>query len=220
MVLEKVVPLLEAAGHRIYTPTLTGLGERAHLLNPQINLSAHLQDIVALLEYEDLNNVVLVGHSYGGMVISGVAEKARTRLSQLVYLDAFLPENGKSLRDYVPGAPFDDLVRAKGDGWRLPMEGLVTLEMFGVTDRADVAWMTPRLGDQPYKTFTEPARLATTVDNSLRRAFIQTSKFPHFVEAAARAKRQGFRYYELLLAGHDAMITKPKELAKIFLELV
>lgn len=217
---KKVTPLLQAAGHEVFTPTLTGLGERAHLLNPQVDLSTHIQDIVGVLEYEDLRNLVLVGHSYGGMVISGVAEKAGTRLSQLVYLDAFLPENGKSLKDYVPGAPLDELARTKGDGSRLPMAGLVTLEMFGVTDSADVAWMTPKLGDQPYKTFTQPVQLAATVNKSLRRAFIQTSKLPNFTEAAARAKMQGFRYYELFSAGHDAMVTKPKELVKIFLELV
>jgi pimeloyl-ACP methyl ester carboxylesterase len=223
---KKVTPLLRAAGHDVFTPTLTGLGERAHLLNPQIDLNTHIQDITAVLEYEDLSNVVLVGHSYGGMVISGVAGKAWTRLTHLVYLDAFLPENGKALKEYNPGAPLDELAQTKGEGWRFsytwlgpPAEG-PPAELFGVTDSEDLAWMTPRLGDQPYKTFTQPLRLTVNNGSSLRRTFIQASDAPFFAEAAVRARQQGFRCYELLAAGHNAMVTQPNELAKILLELV
>jgi pimeloyl-ACP methyl ester carboxylesterase len=99
---EKVTPLLTAAGHRVYTPTLTGLGDRAHLARPDVNLDTHIQDVVAFLEMEDLRDVMLVGHSYAGMVISAVAERARPRLRSLVYLDAFVPENGKRMIDYIP----------------------------------------------------------------------------------------------------------------------
>ena len=98
----RVAPLLRGAGYPVFAPTLTGLGERLHLLTPQVDLDTHVRDITSLLDYEDLHNVILVGHSYGGMVISGVAETAGTRLAQLVYLDAFLPENGKALKDYSP----------------------------------------------------------------------------------------------------------------------
>jgi len=206
---KKVVPLLESAGHRVFTPTLTGLGERAHLLGPQIDLSTHIQDIAAVLEYEDLRNVVLVCHSYAGMVISGLAEKTRKRLAQLVYFDAFLPENGKSFKDYTPTIPLNELVRKPG---------VDSLKALGVTDSADVAWMLSRLGDQPPKTITQPVRITADTGKSLRRTFIQTSQY--FTKEAEKAKKQGFRYYELLSAGHDAMVTKPKELVKIFLELV
>ena len=92
----RVAPLLRGAGYPVFAPTLTGLGERLHLLTPQVDLDTHVRDITSLLDYEDLHNVILVGHSYGGMVISGVAETAGTRLAQLVYLDAFLPEDGKA----------------------------------------------------------------------------------------------------------------------------
>jgi pimeloyl-ACP methyl ester carboxylesterase len=107
---KKVAPLLRAAGHDVFTPTLTGLGERVHLLASEIDLATHVDDVLGVLEYEDLTNVVLVGHSYGGMVISGVAERAGSRLARLVYLDAFLPENGKALRDYAPGEVLDEMV--------------------------------------------------------------------------------------------------------------
>lgn len=174
-----------------------------------------------MLEYEDLHNVILVGHSYGGMVIAGVAAKAETRLSQLVYLDAFLPENGKSLKDYTPGVPHDEWVRDKGAGWRHSYTFLGTAaEVFGIKHSVDLAWLTPRLGDQPYRTFTEAVELAADGSKSLRRAYIQLTETPFFTEAATRAKKQGFRMRELFSAGHDAMVTQPEELAKILLELV
>jgi len=208
---KKVTTLLRAAGHEVFTPTLTGLGERAHLLNPQIDLSTHVQDITAVLEYEDLNNVVLVGHSYGGMVIAGVEEKSGARLAHLVYLDAFLPENGKAVKDYAPLLPTRD------DGWRVPPPGPPSA--FGVTDERDVVWMTPRLGDHPHKTFTQPVQLSEDKNRTLAKTFIQCTKAPFFAEAGERARQRGFRYRELFSAGHDAMVTKPKELAKMLLEL-
>ena len=113
MVLEKGAPLLRAAGYPVFTPTLTGLGERSHLISPSVDLTMHIEDIAAVLEYEDLHDVVLVGHSYGGMVITGVAEREGNRLSQLVYLDAFLPEDGKSIKDYAKLNP------TREDGWRV-----------------------------------------------------------------------------------------------------
>lgn len=216
---KKLTPLLRAAGHEVFAPTLTGMGERAHLINPQINLDTHIQDITNVLEYEDLQKVILVGHSYGGMVIAGVAAKAGERLAQLVYLDAFLPEDGKALQDYAP--PLAELVDAQGAGWRLSSAWLGTpTEMFGVKASADLAWVTPRLGDQPYGTFTQPVQLAANLSKSLRQSYIHLTKGPPFEEAAARAKKQGLQMVELFSAGHDAMVTQPKELAKILLGLV
>ena len=216
---KKLTPLLRAAGHEVFVPTLTGMGERSHLINPQINLDTHIQDITNVMEYEDLQNVILVGHSYGGMVIAGVAAKAGERLAQLVYLDAFLPENGKALQDYAP--PLAELVKAQGAGWRLSSAWMGTpTEMFGVKDSADLAWVTPRLGDQPYGTFTQPVQLATNLSKSLRQSYTHLTKGPPFEEAAGRAKKQGLHMYELFSAGHDAMVTQPKELAKLLLGLL
>lgn len=205
----KLTPLLEAVGHRVYAPTLTGLGERAHLLTHQVGLDTHIDDITAVLEYEDLNDVILVGHSYGGMVISGVAEQASPRVGQLVYLDAFMPEDGKAVKDYAPLPP------TSGDGWRVPQPNLA----FGVTDKQDLAWIQSRLGDHPLKAFTQAARVSTDRSRSPRGTYILTTRTRWFVEAAERAQRWGYRFREMPGAGHSAMITRPAELANILHEV-
>jgi pimeloyl-ACP methyl ester carboxylesterase len=208
----KLAPLLRAAGHQVFTPTLTGLGERVHQLSADVDLGTHVQDVVALLEYEDLRDVILVGHSYGGMVIAGVAAAAAPRVAKLVYLDAFLPEDGKSVKDYAPLPP------TRADGWRVAP--LATAQQFGVTNVQDAEWVDHRLGDQPFKTFTDPARLSGSSLPPARQSFVQCSEAPWFVEAGERAKRMGFRYRALLTAGHDAMITQPGELADLLVEVV
>ena len=119
----KVTPGLRAQGYMVHAPTLTGLGERAHLARPEVALATHVEDVVNVLQYEDLNRVVLVGNSSGGMVITGVADQVPERIAQLVYLDAFVPQDGQSLLDMV--APdrrpaFDALVQKEGQGWLLP----------------------------------------------------------------------------------------------------
>lgn len=213
---KKIKALLEARGHIVYTPTLTGLGERSHLLTPEVNLSTHIQDIVSMLEYEDLNNVILVGHSYAGMVISGVAERASSRLSHLVYLDAYLPEDGKSTVDYFVIPSLDKIVMEKGDGWKIPPLG--TLKDLGITDERDIDWVKARVGAQPYKTFTDTINLSGS-GNSIPKAFIRLSNFPWFVEAAERARSMGFSYQEMLSGGHDAMISAPGETVLTILNL-
>ena len=104
---KKVRPLLRAAGHEVFTPTYTGLGERAHLVSRTVTLDTHIADVLGVIECEDLSDIVLVGHSYGGMVATGVADRARERIAKLVYLDAFVPENGQSLFDLLPAAERD-----------------------------------------------------------------------------------------------------------------
>ena len=214
---KKVVPLLRAAGHEVFTPTLTGLGERVHMLAPEINLTTHIDDVLGVLAYEDLCDVVLVGHSYGGMVISGVAERAGARLAQVVYLDAYLPEDRKALRDYAAGDFLDELVTTHGEGWRVPP--FLVAHDFGVTDPGDAAWVNERLGDQPYQTFTEPLVLAADAADDIPRAYILTTQ-DTFVPHAARAQQAGFGYEELFSAGHDSMVTQPTALAQVLLHLV
>lgn len=140
---KKVLPLLRAVGHEVFTPTLTGLGERAHLLTPTTNLQTHVQDVTAALEYEDLSGVVLVGHSYGGMVITAVAERVPERLRHLVYLDALVPGDGQTLFDLITPegrARHHDMARTSGEGWRIPP---CSLEDLGVTAAEDLQWMRP-----------------------------------------------------------------------------
>src|SRR3979409_509577 len=118
---KKMHPLMAEAGHRLVTPTYTGLGERAHLANPSIDLETHIQDILNVIRYEDLRDIVLVGHSYGGMVATGVADRARDRVTQLIYIDAFVPADSQSLLDLNEGArPHMQEATKSGDGWRVP----------------------------------------------------------------------------------------------------
>jgi len=208
----RVSPLLRAAGHTVFTPTLTGLGERSHLLTRDVDLDTHITDIVQVLEFEDLEKVILVGHSYGGMVITGVADKAGARIGQLVYLDAMLPENDKAITDYSPRkfAPITE------DSWHDPAS---EPQEYGVTDERDVAWMKKRLTDMPRKCMTQPLKLADDKSRRIKGAYILCSTWPFAGEAARRAKERGYRYRELTSAGHDAMITQPHELTQILIEL-
>jgi pimeloyl-ACP methyl ester carboxylesterase len=203
----KLAPLLRAQGHTVFTPTLTGLGERAHLLSASVDLETHLKDVVALFEYEDLDQVILVGHSYGGMVIAGVAGRLASRIARLVYLDAFLPDDGKALKDYAPVPP------TRADGWRVPPPGPAT--SWGVSNASDIRWMERRLGDQPLATFTQPLPASSVRVPDSAQAFIQCTQAPFFAEAARRARARGFESHELLVGGHDAMISAPDALAAL-----
>jgi len=123
--LGQVATLLGAAGHVVFRPTLTGLGERAHLLSPAIDLATHIQDVWGVLEYEDLQAVILVGHSYGGVVITGGAERLPHRLIHLVYLDALVPADGEAAVDLMAPAAvsqLEQMVQQDGAGWRLPAD--------------------------------------------------------------------------------------------------
>lgn len=147
---QKLLPFLRQENLIVYTPTLTGLGERNHLASPTTGLSVHIQDIVSMLEFEDLNEVILVGHSYGGMVITGVAEQSR-RVGKLVYLDALVPEDGESIFSLIRGLEKDFKQSADRQGLVPPWAP----ENFGVTDPQDVAWMRPRLTPMPLLTHAE-----------------------------------------------------------------
>ena len=118
---KKMHPLMQAAGHRLVAPSYTGLGERVHLANPSIDLETHIEDMLNVIKYEDLRDIVLIGHSYGGMVATGVADRARDRIAQLIYLDAFVPEDGQSLLDLnEPTRQRMQGLAKGGDGWRVP----------------------------------------------------------------------------------------------------
>ncbi len=158
---QRVARILRSAGHEVYAPTMTGVGERSHVVGPHVDLDLHITDITAVLHYEDLREVILVGHSYGGMVVTGAADRAADRVGRLVYLDAANPVNGQSLVD-VSG-PIIEAVRPFGqviDGVELvllPSPDAGT--MYGVTDPADLAWMAVRLTGHPWKCFEQPLKL-------------------------------------------------------------
>jgi len=143
---KKMRPRLRERGHELWTPTCTGLGERAHLASPDVNLDTHIEDVCALLVMEDLRDIILVGHSYGGMVATGVADREAARINRLVYLDAFVPRDGQSALDLHPPEMRERIRSAvlNGDGWRLPPNPLPP-----DTPEDDLAWMAPRRMPQP-----------------------------------------------------------------------
>jgi len=220
----KVTPLLRAAGHEVYTPTLTGLGERAHLAGPAVDLGCHVRDRRAVLEAEDLHDVVLVGHSSSGPVITGVAADPDTaaRLRRLVYLDAFVPAAGQSVLDLVPDArreTFEGLAREHGDGWRIPLDRDAALSSWCITEPADLAWMRPRLVPQPLATLRQPLErdpvpgIPGSYLHCVRGPMAAT--FGRFAdEAAAAPARWTVRQLD---TGHDAMVTLPRELVELLL---
>ena len=212
---KEVKILLEKQGRSVYTPTLTGLGESSHLLNEEIGLDTHIQDIVSVLEYEDLKNVILVGHSYGGMVITGVAGKMADRLSHLIYLDAFLPENGKALKDYLPRNNSENNQSQQNRDWKVPPRS--TAAEFGVKEKEDIEWTEKRLGPQSAKTFVQPVTIEKPIPESLKKFYIRlTDDSPWFIEAAEKAGANGFKTITYLGGGHDAMISQPEKMAEIF----
>jgi pimeloyl-ACP methyl ester carboxylesterase len=207
---KKMHPLMTARGHRLITPSYTGIGERAHLARPDIDLDTHIADIVGVLEFEGLSDVKLIGHSYGGMVATGVADRARARVAQLIYIDAFVPDDGESLLDLLPAA-----VRAQrqvgGDGWRIPPG-----PMPADTAAADVAWCLPRRLPQPAKTFEQKLKLQNG-PLTLPRHYIYCQRhspddrFRRFYE---RAKREGWGTSEID-SSHNPHITCPDVLADL-----
>jgi pimeloyl-ACP methyl ester carboxylesterase len=208
----KVTDRLEAAGHEVFAPSLTGLAERAHLLSPTIDLTTHVEDVVTLLRDRDLHDVVLVGHSYGGMVITGAADRATDRVGKLVYLDAANPRNGQSLVDVA--GPVITSVRPMGalvDGVELvllPAPGAGAF--YGVTDPADLAWMDERLTGHPWRCFEEP--LLLTNEDALwalpQFHIVCESTLPTRDVRLIDVARAAGRLWTVD-TGHDLMITEP-----------
>ena len=201
---KKMHPLMAARGHRLITPSYTGLGERAHLARPEINLDTHITDVVNVLAYEDLRDVVLVGHSYGGMVATGVADRARERITRLVYLDAFVPDDGQSLFDLTGQG--EQSRAAAIEGWRVP-----PLPSPPDTPAEDLLWIATRRLDQPIGTLDQPLEL-TQGPLTLPRHYILCTKSQAFRRYADKARAAKWPVYELD-ASHNPHITVPVELA-------
>ena len=214
-----VVPMLREAGQTVFAATLTGLGERSHLSSPEVSLDTHIQDVVNILFYEDLTDVILVGHSYGGNVITGVADRVPERLQQLVYLDAATPVDGEASGDSWPGRreQIEEQARQSGDGWQI-QPGPVPLDQ--PTEITD--WARPRRSPMPIKTLLTPLKLARG-ETTLPRAFVYCTlgKEPGSPQAA-RAERvkndPRWRFFELN-TGHNLHYTAPQETVALLLEL-
>jgi pimeloyl-ACP methyl ester carboxylesterase len=209
---QPVARRLRAAGHEVHAPTLTGLGERSHLLHPGIDLDHHIQDVVQLLHYEDLSEVILMGHSYGGMVITGVADRALDRIGKLVYLDAANPVNGQSLVDVA--GPVIESVRPMGevvDGVELvllPAPGAGAF--YGVTDPHVLAWMDKRLTGHPWACFEQ--KLDLQHEDELwalpQYHIVCTSTLLARSPKLMQQARAAGRLWDID-TGHDLMLTEP-----------
>ncbi|MFI7386285.1 alpha/beta fold hydrolase [Streptomyces sp. NPDC049813] len=223
---ERVVPLLEAAGHRVYAPSLTGYGDRVDLLGPQVGLDTHVADVVGLITGQDLHDVILVGHSYAGLVISSAANEVPERVAHLVYLDAMVPEDGESAADVQPVTRrLIELAEQSESGWRVPPlpELPAPFGLFGVTDPADVAWLRGMLSDQPVRCLQQPVRLDNPAVDAIARTHIHNvGATPEGITRrpvpATQPNGAPAQVWELP-TGHDCMITMPAELSELLLKL-
>jgi pimeloyl-ACP methyl ester carboxylesterase len=214
---KKMHPLMQAAGYRLLTPSYTGLGERAHLANPAIDLETHIADILNVIKYEDLSDIALLGHSYGGMVATGVADRAREHVKHLIYLDAFVPRSGQSLFDLnEPGRqPMRDRAKS-GDGWRVPPNPTPP-----DTPQADLDWLTERRVDTPIKCFEQGLKLSA--EPAMPRSYIYATRITPadtFGPFAKRARTEaGWSYHEID-ASHSPNVTAPEALMGVLQKIV
>ena len=211
---KRLTRAMGATAGNVFTPTLTGLGERAHLASRDVGLETHIEDVLRVLAYEDLSNVILVGHSYAGVVVTAVADRVPHRLARLVYLDAVVPKNGQSLLDCA-GAEFrkriEDEVRTEGEGWRIPV---ASAERLGLVQDEDINWVMPKLVPHPYRTFREPVDLQGSTGAALQRTYVNCiGSKPR--GGARTPQAEGIDDYHELSTGHDAMVTAPEAVAQL-----
>jgi len=213
----RVTRLLNAQGHDVFTPTLTGVGERTHLLTPAIDVDTHITDVVNVLKWERLEKIVLVGHSYGGIVVSGVAEQMEKAIAAMVLLDAFYPDNGQSLADLGTKITRDGIEAAvqRGDTVLAPRPAA----MFKVNDK-DCAWVDALCVPHPIRCFTQKIRLTGAVDRIARKAYIRAAGYPNegFDAARAKAQAKGWRMYDVPCS-HGVMVDMPEALTTILEEV-
>jgi pimeloyl-ACP methyl ester carboxylesterase len=223
---------LREEGHDAYPVTLTGLGERVHLASPQVDLETHITDVVNLIKYEDLHGVVLLGHSYAGLVVTGVADRVPERISQLVYLDTGPIPNGTALIETFPTEAkthIEQQVEESGDGWRFPIpppEELATFGSLEGLDEARLELLRSRAVDQPFGTFTQPLELKNTAREALPKVAILCSFSLEEVQAIIDSGNPVFREmasptwrFVELPTGHYPMFSRPDDLAVVFLDL-
>ena len=228
-----VAARLRAAGHAVFTPTQTGVGERSHLLSTDIAIDTFVDDLANVLRFEDLHDVVLVGHSFGGNAITGVADRMPERLRHLVYLDAMIPVAGKSVMDTMPAhvvAKMRDASQASSGGVSMAVP---PVKFFGITDEAQAAWVMGKCTPHPISTYATPITLNHPIGNGVPCSYIAVT--PHFaptgvsrdqakalaeqhVQTAPAAGESLWRYVEMA-AGHDAMVTHPAELSELLLDI-
>jgi pimeloyl-ACP methyl ester carboxylesterase len=220
----RVVDILTTRGHKVFAPSLTGLGDRAHLFSKEISLQTHVDDILSLVDAEELADFILVGHSYGGFVISGVADTLRERVSHYIYLDGSVPPQMATGTSFSWAAfnPPDarearlKTIREEGNGIALPAP---PPSAFAVTSPADVAWLQRRLLPMPVGTYTGTFTFKNSGSNGLKRSYIASNKPPYALLAATHdlVRNDSTWSFSTLNAGHDSMVTAPEELAAVLI---
>ncbi len=214
----RVDPILTAQGHRVFRPTLTGLGDRSHLLGREVSLATHIADIVNLIRWEDLSGVVLCGHSYGGWVIGGAAERVLPRISSIVFLDAFIPENQQVFLDSLPG-------RTRKAVRLLSRQGALSIppppaSAFRLKEE-NLRWVESKLTAQPIRTWLQSIRLTDALHRVPKKTYIRASGYDSRTFRTLHARLSSdlsWRTYEMP-SGHDAMIDMPERLAEILVEV-
>ncbi len=207
----RVADRLTARGHYVTAPTLTGVGERSHLASDAVDLTMQVTDVVNEIKWKDLDNIVLVGHSYGGMVISGVAEQLQPRIAAIVYLDAFLPLDGQSL---------SDLLGPNGPHWPEHLALPIPAEAFKVNEK-DRAWVNAKMTPHPVKCFTEGLKLTGAYQKVAKKLYIRALAFdnPPFDTALARCKADTSWQTATLQCGHDVMVDQPAQLTSLLVKM-
>lgn len=215
----RVRAVLRDAGHNVLTPTLTGCGERKHLGGPETDLETHVQDVANCIEYENAARIVLAGHGYGGMVITGVADRVPAAIYHLAYVDAFVPDNGQSLADLRGAQAIEEYKqKMQTDGWRLGLP--FKIESMGITAEVDLRWMMHRMTPQPLRPLQSPLHLQGSGAGHAPKSFIHcTVNPPPWAPAmATKAKAAGMTVHEVA-APHYGPVTHPKEIATLLMKM-
>ncbi|MGI9328539.1 MAG: alpha/beta fold hydrolase [Pseudomonadales bacterium] len=215
---QRVANQLRAEGHQVFSPSLSGLGDRAHLLSPTINLSTHVADIANIISSYSLHDVVLCGHSYGGLIITAVADAMPESIAALVYLDALIPASGQSMFDTIPREIAEEFRQqaAAGDGFSVPP---MSAEQFNV-NAADASWMNAQCTNHPLGSFAEPVTLTGQSDLVPRRVYVLAAGFDHpGTKAAYESVCERSDWVTLIMqGGHDLMLDAPDAVSEVLLD--
>jgi pimeloyl-ACP methyl ester carboxylesterase len=216
----RVGDLLTAAGSRVFAPTMTGLGERAHLLNGTVGIDTFIEDAIGVIAAEEIEDIVLVGHSFGGAVISGVADRLPEKIAQLVYLDAIVPLSGQSALSCLPRETQEirlRTARATPGGLTIP---LPTETMFDLAPGPDRDWVARRITPHPLASYADPIMLDHPVGNGRPRVYIRCTDpvYPAVAPSYDRIKTEAGWTLVDIATSHDAMVTAPEALAQILLQ--
>ena len=210
---ERLLPILEARGHEVWAPTLADLGERAGEASPQTGLATHVEQITELILATDQDDLILVGHSYGGLVMVATAERVSEHISHMVFLDALVPDHGQSAFDLMPGAEsgFVQAMRSEGSEFLVPP---MSPQALGVTEPVDVEWMETLLTPMPILTHREKVDAPQRKASNIPSTYIHCLQFGLGASFAAQAGRDGWQVLEVD-AGHDVMVSHPRVLADL-----